>query len=60
MAMTKKCLRCKEKGHIAKDCPNREKDQADAFFVRVTLSNRDTEIVQQTPIKSMSRAKRNR
>jgi len=47
----KKCFRCKEKGHIVINCPNRKKDQADTFFVRVTLSNEATEIVQQRPSK---------
>jgi len=56
----KKCFRYKEKWHIVKDCPNKKKDQADTFFVRVTLSNKETEIVQQCQSRNMSRVERNR
>jgi len=47
----KKCWRCKEKGHILRDCPNKDKDQMDAFFVRIALSNEETEMMQWTPLK---------
>jgi len=34
----KKYWKCKEKGHIlVKDCPNKQKDQADAFFIGMSL-----------------------
>jgi len=29
---------------MVKDCPSKKKDQADTFFVRVTLSNEETEM----------------
>ncbi len=47
----KKYWNYKEKGHISKNCPNKQKDQMDAFFVGITLSNDETEMMQQTPIK---------
>ncbi len=37
----KKCYRCKEKGHIAKNCPGKKRNAADAFFVRMVLSGED-------------------
>ena len=40
----KKCFRCKQKGHIAKDCPTKKKNQADAFFIRMTLSDDEAEV----------------
>jgi len=39
----KKCYRCKEKEHIAKKCPTRKKNQADTFFVGVTLSKEEAD-----------------
>jgi len=32
----------KEKGHILRDCPNKQKVQADALFFGVTLSNKES------------------
>jgi len=42
----KRCWNCKEKGHILKNCLNKQKDQMDAFFVGITLSNEETEMMQ--------------
>jgi len=38
-AMTeRKCFRYKEEGHRWKDCPNKKRDQADLFFVGMSLN----------------------
>jgi len=34
-----------------RDCPNKQKFWMGAFFVRITLSNKETEMKQQMPIK---------
>jgi len=39
----KKCYRCKEKGHIAKNCPGKKRNAADAFFVGMVLSGEDAD-----------------
>jgi len=45
----KKCWWCKEKGHIAKECPTKKKNQqGDAFFVGMALFL-DDDIEPQTP-----------
>jgi len=48
-ASGKKCFRCKEKGHIAKDCPTRKKNQADALFVGMVLSDAEARVEASTP-----------
>jgi len=42
----KKYFRCKEKGHITKYCCNKKKNQADAFFIGMSLNDEEVEIAQ--------------
>jgi len=56
----KKCWNFKEKGHVSKNCPNKQKDQTDAFFVGVTLNNKETEMRQRMPIEQHEQAEKRR
>jgi len=37
----KQCFKCKEKGHIARDCSNKKKDQVDAFIFEMSLNGEE-------------------